>query len=159
STSREEIVECTIKMLSRVGAGALTFRGVARELGVAMNALYTYFKNLADLEDAVAAKIMGGLRPLSSESKKGLREQLIELGMDFLDINRKYPFLLNINGPQTALASVQHMKLCLKALDKAGVDHSRAFLAYSLLGTLAFAWGTRSHSFESAAWKKSVEIF
>src|SRR3546814_13570977 len=89
-------------MLDRDGQATLTFRAVARELDITVGALSRYFKNLADLQDEVAAQIMATLRPLSAVSKRGLREQLLQFGVEFLEINRAHPYLLTIQGTATA---------------------------------------------------------
>ena len=85
-------------MLDREGPEALTFRAVARELDITVGALSRYFKNLADLHDEVAARIMSDVRPLDTARKLGLREQLVRLGMDWLEINRAHPYLVTIHG-------------------------------------------------------------
>src|SRR3546814_6199650 len=86
--TRQEIVQCAIRMLDRDGQATLTFRVVARELDITVGALSRYFNNLADLQDEVAAQIMATLRPLSAVSKRGLRAQLLQFGVEFLEINR-----------------------------------------------------------------------
>lgn len=144
STSREEIVECAIRLLDRHGPETLTLRGVARELGVAMGALYRYFKNLADLEDEVAAKIMSQMRQLDASAKEDLREQLVLLGMDMFAMHRRYPYLLKIEGPATARVAARHTRSFLSTLMDAGVAFEAAIALYSTLGSLAYSWGTQS---------------
>src|SRR3546814_13646778 len=80
--TRQEIVQCAIRMLDGDGQATLTCRAVARELDITVGALSRYFKNLADLQDEVAAQIMATLRPLSAVSKRGLREQLLQFGVE-----------------------------------------------------------------------------
>src|SRR3546814_2459086 len=94
--------------------------------GVQTCVLPIYFKNLADLQDEVAAQIMATLRPLSAVSKRGLREQLLQFGVEFLEINRAHPYLLTIQGPATAAVIARHTKQCLKVLLKFGIDMDRA---------------------------------
>ncbi|MGH8506956.1 MAG: TetR/AcrR family transcriptional regulator [Stenotrophobium sp.] len=144
STSRHEIVQCAIRMLDREGPGALTFRAVARELDIAVGALSRYFKNLADLEDEVAAQIMSELRPLDSNSKRGLRDQLLRFGIDLLEIHRAHPYLLTIHGPASAAVIARHMKRSLEALLKEGLDFERALAIYSMVGSLPYAWGAQT---------------
>ena len=131
-------------MLDREGPEALTFRAVARELDITVGALSRYFKNLADLQDEVAARIMSDVRPLDAASKLGLREQLVRLGMDWLDINRAHPYLVTIHGAASATMVARHTGRCLKVLLDAGIDFERALAIYSIVGNLAYAWGVQS---------------
>lgn len=142
SSSRQEIVQCTIRMLDREGPEALTFRAVARELDVTVGALSRYFKNLADLEDEVAARIMSDLSPL--DGKGSLRQQLLRLGMDLLEINRAHPYLLKIHGPASAAVVARHTRQSLKVLVDAGIDFDHALAIYALLGNLPYTWGAQS---------------
>src|SRR3546814_13944414 len=110
------------RMLDRDGQATLTFRAVARELDITVGALSRYFKNLADLQDEVAAQIMATLRPLSAVSKRGLREQLLQLGVEFLEINRAHPYLLTIQGPATAAVIARQSNKCCQGAVKFGTD-------------------------------------
>lgn len=141
--SREEIVQCTISMLDREGPDALTFRAVARELGISVGALSRYFKNLADLEDEVVAQIMSALRPLDASSKLSLRDQLVRLGMDLLEIHSAHPYLLQINGPASAAVNARHTRQSMEALLAAGFEFERALALFSMVGNLPYAWGVQ----------------
>lgn len=144
STSRQEIVQCAIRMLDREGVEALTFRAVARELDIAVGALSRYFKNLADLEDEVSAQILSELHPLDPNSKRSMRDQLLRFSMDLLEINHAHPYLLTINGPASAAIVARHMKQGIEALLKAGFDLDRALAIYSMVSTLPYAWGVQT---------------
>lgn len=141
STSRQEIVQCAIRMLDREGPEALTFRAVARELGVTVGALSRYFRNLADLEDEVAASLMGGIRSFDPASRQGPREQLLRFGMDLLEMHEAHPYLLKVNGPSSATVIAGHTRRCMEVMQKAGIDFERGMAAFSIVGSLAFAWG------------------
>lgn len=144
STSRAEIVQCTLRMLDREGPEALTFRAVARELGITVGALSRYFKNLADLEDEVTAQILSALRPFNTSKKQGLREQLLRFGTDLLEMHSAHPYLLKLNGPASAAVIGQHMKQSLNALIDAGLDLDRALALYSMVANLPYAWGVQA---------------
>ncbi|NGY04118.1 TetR/AcrR family transcriptional regulator [Solimonas terrae] len=143
STSRREIVQCAIRMLDRDGAEALTFRAVARELDVAVGALGRYFRNLADLEDEVAAALLSGMRPLDDSSAAGLREQLLRFGLDWLEIMRKHPYLATILGPASAEVVARHVAQCVKVMVAAGIEFEQAMAIYSVVANLAYAWGVQ----------------
>lgn len=142
STSRQEIVQCAIRMLDRVGPETLTFRAVSRELDMTVGALSRYFKNLADLEDEVAAQIMSELRPLEGKSKSTLRDQLLRMSMDLLEICRARPYLVKIHGPASARVSARQTRQCMKVMLEAGIEFDRAMAIYSLVGSVPNAWAT-----------------
>ncbi len=130
-------------MLDRDGPEALTFRAVARELGLTVGTLARYFKTLADLEDEVSATILSALRPLDARSKSNLRQQLVGLSLDFLALHRAHPYLLKLQGPMTAAVVARHSRRCLEAMLEAGIEFDRAMAIYALVGNLPYAWGVQ----------------
>ncbi|MES2489714.1 MAG: TetR family transcriptional regulator [Pseudomonadota bacterium] len=142
STSRQEIVQCALRMLDREGPETLTFRAVARELDMTVGALSRYFKNLVDLEDEVAAQIMSELRPLEAKSKSSVRDQLLRMSMDLLEICRAHPYLVKIHGPASARVSAKQTKQSMKVMLDAGIEFDRAMAIYSLVGSMPSAWAT-----------------
>jgi AcrR family transcriptional regulator len=139
--SRERIVDCALRLMKRDGAAALSFRAVARELGIAVGALSRYFPNLADLKDAVAAKVMSGIRPLDAGTKRELRNQLVRLGLELLAVTRAHPYLVTIHGPASAVVISRMAARNLKAMMCAGVEFDRALAIHSIVTHLAHAWG------------------
>lgn len=144
SRSRAEIVGCALRMLDRDGPETLTFRAVARELDMTVGALSRYFKNLADLEDEVAAQIMSEPRPLDANSKSSLRDQLLRLSLDIFEIARARPYLVKIHGPASAAAVGRMTQQCIKVMLDAGIDFERAMSIYSLIGAMPNAWAMAS---------------
>jgi AcrR family transcriptional regulator len=141
-TSRRDIAECALHLLEREGHEALGFRAVARELDMTVGALSRYFGNLADLEDEVAATIMSKLRPL--DGKGGLRQQLLRMAIEILEINQAHPYLIRIHGPASARVTARHARQCLKVLTAAGLELDRAMSLYALVGNLPYAWATQA---------------
>ena len=62
-TDRNAILAVAMELVEKHGVDKLAIRSVAAELGLAPNALYRYFENLAALE---AAGIFGETKPASS---------------------------------------------------------------------------------------------
>lgn len=139
STSREEIVRGALRMLDREGPEGLSFRAVARELGMTVGALSRYFRNLADLEDEVAAEIMSELRPLQ-RGRGGLRQELLRMSLEMLQITRAHPYLAKIHGPASAAVIARHTRECLHVMLEAGIGFDRALAIYALLGSLPSGW-------------------
>jgi AcrR family transcriptional regulator len=60
---RQEIVEAASREIARTGdAGALTLRGVARDVGVAATSIYLHFPNVSELVDEVKRCRFGDLQ-------------------------------------------------------------------------------------------------
>jgi AcrR family transcriptional regulator len=141
--SRDAIVACALRLMDREGPEALTFRAVARELDLAVGALSRYFRNLADLQDEVAAKVMAGVRPIEFRTKRDLLAQLAQFGIDLLESTEDHPYLARIHGPASAAVISRISARCIKAMMQAGVDAERATIILSVVMNLAYAWGTR----------------
>lgn len=142
--TRDEIVECALHLMDREGPSALAFRAVARELGVTVGALSRYFASLADLKDAVAAKIVETIKPVRPGAKRELRERLADFGMDIFRVTRAHPYLADIHGPVSAAAIARTMRQSIEVMLAAGVELPRALTVYSVVSNLAQAWGTRN---------------
>ena len=61
SLSDAEILAAALRLLDRGGATAVSVRSVAAEVGVAPNALYTYFPTKAELIRAMIDGLLGGV--------------------------------------------------------------------------------------------------
>lgn len=139
--SREAIVDSAVRLMDREGHEALSFRAVARELGIAAGALSNYFPNLAALKDHVAAKVLSSLPPL--EPRKDIRKQLQQFGMSLMEITQAHPYLANMHGPESAAVVTRMMARSVKVLMKAGLDGERAVAVFTIVSSLAHAWGVR----------------
>lgn len=134
---------CALRLMEREGHAALSFRAVARELDMTVGALSRYFPSLADLEDAVAARVVAGIKPIRAATKEELRERIADFGMQIFRISRTHPYLADIHGPVSATVIARTMTQSLEAMQEAGVDLPRALLLYSVISNLAQSWGVR----------------
>lgn len=141
--SRDAIVTCALRLMEREGHAALSFRAVARELDMTVGALSRYFSNLADLEDAVAARVVAGIKPIRAGTREQLRERIADFGMQIFRISRTHPYLADIHGPVSATVIARTMTQSLEVMQDAGVDLQRALLIYSVISNLAQSWGVR----------------
>src|SRR5262245_820307 len=96
--SQDDILECALKLLDRDGVDALTLRGVARELGTVAGTVNYYYANLAELEDAIAARLLSELPTLDAQRRKPLRDQLVELGLALIAMHSRHPYVRQIVG-------------------------------------------------------------
>jgi AcrR family transcriptional regulator len=143
--SREAILECALQILDARGPDALSFRAVAAALSTSHQALYNYFDNLAELEDEVAARLIAHVRPLSSERRESLREQLVQYGLDLVRRFSLHPYLRQISGPACAAATGRLHNVNARALVDAGVDFPRAHACQLVLQVVASGIGIEAH--------------
>ena len=103
--NRTLIVQVAIEMVEEAGPEPLSLRAIARRLNVAANALYNYFPDRADLNQAVA---LAGSRKMLVALKRAVgsasgREALDRFSRGFLRFTRRHPQLydfLNENHPR-----------------------------------------------------------
>jgi TetR/AcrR family transcriptional regulator, tetracycline repressor protein len=57
--SEEDILDAAMALLDEGGANAASIRGIAARVGVAPNAVYTYFPNKAAVVDALVERLLG----------------------------------------------------------------------------------------------------
>lgn len=139
---REDIVDCALKMLDRDGVRALTLRGVARELGCVLGTINYYFSNLADLEDAVAVRLMEKVPVLDATRKEPLRDQLVELGLVMIDLHSTHPNLRQAAGPSSIELAAQQLQQQWSALQALGLPEPIAMLCLEMISGLAHNRGT-----------------
>ncbi len=91
---KEAVLQLAIKTLAKKKGSDLSFRSIAKELGVQHNAIVYHFGSKDDLTIAIAARGFK-LLTLSLESgakKKALpREQLLEIGSSYLGFALENP--------------------------------------------------------------------
>jgi AcrR family transcriptional regulator len=154
--SRHKIVDCALRLMDREGPEALTFRAVARELGITVGALSRYFRNVADLRDEVAAEVLRAVKPVPPGSRRDLRERMADFGMDIFTVTKTHPYLAEIHGPASAAVIARTMSQCVRTMQDAGIDLRRALLVYSVVSNLAQAWGTRNAVKRGAAERDAI---
>ena len=141
--SREEIVDCALRLMDRAGPDALTFRAVARELDIAAGALANYFPSLADLRDHVAARVLADVRPLELRSRKQARTELVRFGMAMVETTQAHPYVLQLCGPESSSVVTRLLARSIKALMQVGFEAEHAVALVAIVGNLAHSFGIR----------------
>src|SRR5947199_8543380 len=59
ATTEDEILDAALALLDQGGATAVTIRGIAARVGVAPNAVYTYFRDKAAVVQGLAEHLLG----------------------------------------------------------------------------------------------------
>lgn len=141
--NREDIVDCAMKLLDKNGVEAMTLRGIARELGCVLGTINYYFKNLADLEDAIIARLTGQLPALDVSRAEPIREQLVELGLAMIRVHSTHPYLRQVAGPISIEISARHLRKSWATLQDLGLPERLATLCMEVISGIAHNQGTQ----------------
>lgn len=134
--SDQVILDAALAVLDEKGPGALSVRGIAARLGVAPNALYTYFPDKAALLRALVDRLIGerAARTLT-RSDRSWRQRIHDVALDLRAGLLRHPgaatLLLGapMDGPQ-ALGLGERL---LDVLAGAGLDDDNAARASYLI--------------------------
>lgn len=137
------------EVLTKDGSAALSLRAVARQLGVAPNALYSHVEGTSDLVDAVLDDVLSAV----AEPPPGqATARLTALLLDTYDVLVQHPGLVPLYLARQGVRGEQSMRLGevmdgLLAHARVGpVAQARNVLLVHCIGSAAFAGGARSDS-------------
>ncbi|GAA2598094.1 TetR/AcrR family transcriptional regulator C-terminal domain-containing protein [Actinomadura fulvescens] len=137
--TRDRIVRAAVGLIERDGADALSMRGVAAELGVAVMSLYNHVPNKAALFEGVAEYVVAGI-DLADDPDEPFTERARALVRAFRKVAHDYPrcmtivFTHKIDTP----VGLRPAERALALADAAGFDGEtsvrimRALMAYAL---------------------------
>jgi AcrR family transcriptional regulator len=92
-TKVEEILELAERRLAEGGYEGLSVAGLARELGVAQNAIYWYFPSKDDLFVAVMRRMLAGIAARKPRGGVGQRERILWFADRLEPLSRLRPTL------------------------------------------------------------------
>lgn len=147
--NRDDIVDCALELLARNGIEALTMRGLARALGCVLGTINYHFENLADLEDAVAARLQEQLPVLDATRPEPLREQLVALGLALIDLHSRHPYLRQAAGPISIEIAARQLRQHWSTFQALGYPEHVAMLCMEVLQSLAHSRGTQIHRLQN----------
>ncbi|WP_426228280.1 TetR/AcrR family transcriptional regulator [Pseudarthrobacter sp. DSP2-3-2b1] len=153
--TENEIMEAALELLDEGGVGAASVRGIAARVGVAPNAVYTYFPDKAAVVKAIVEHLLGQVDlAVFSDRKVPWRQRIESLALELRARLTAHPGAVNLmiggpmNGPR-ALALNEHL---METLRDAGLGTDEAARASYLLivyvfGSIALeaAEGTGAH--------------
>jgi TetR/AcrR family transcriptional regulator, tetracycline repressor protein len=146
SLAESDILAAAMGLLDHGGAAALSMRAVAAAVGVAPNALYTYFRTKSALLHAVTDELLGQVdRGVLGDPTRPWRDRLSDFALDLRSTLLAHPgsapLLLNspLDGPH-ALAGGEALLGLLADAGLTPEDAARAsyLLVTYVLGTIAF---------------------
>ncbi len=97
-TDRQTILATALSQVGREGLSALAIRSVAAELGLAPNALYRYFDNLAALKAALAEESRRRMHDILQHAagKKPPEEAIRRIAQAYVRFAREEPHLFSL---------------------------------------------------------------
>ncbi len=139
--SREVIVQTAVEVIDAEGVGAVSFRAVARRLGVDAKSLYNHIDSKEALLDAVAEHVLS--RMAVPAPTGDLRIDLIAIAHAFraaaLSSHREAATLV-LSRPVESLAHLAPLEATLAAFTRAGAKPDWA--VHAVRATLAYMTGT-----------------
>lgn len=92
--TRPLILEAAMRLLDREGIEGLSMRRLATELGAAPMAVYSHFRDKAELESGLVDAVMGEIALPEESDDASWREQLVEIAKDFRRVLLAHPALV-----------------------------------------------------------------
>jgi TetR/AcrR family transcriptional regulator, tetracycline repressor protein len=134
--TEDEILDAALSLLDDGGANAASIRGIAAKVGVAPNAVYTYFPDKAAVVEALVERLLGQVdHDVFADRSRPWRERVEALALELRERLSAHPGAVPLliggplNGPQ-ALAINERL---LQLLADAGLDKDDAARAAYLL--------------------------
>ncbi|MEU7392191.1 TetR/AcrR family transcriptional regulator [Streptomyces tanashiensis] len=136
AVGEDEVVAAAMRLLGTRGADAVSIRGIAAELGLAPNAVYTYFPDRAAVVRAVVEYLLGetDLAALTT-SDTPWRDRIHVLAADLRHRLLAHPGAVNLllSGPMDGPHALAIGEALLMVLADAGLDPTQAARASYLL--------------------------
>jgi AcrR family transcriptional regulator len=139
--SEDEILDAALDLLDEGGADAASVRGIAARVGVAPNAVYTYFPDKAAVVRALVERLIGGVdHDVFADRSRPWRERVEALALDLRGHLSAHPGAvgLMVGGPMGGPHALALNERLLELLADAGLDRTDAARASYLLITYVF---------------------
>jgi AcrR family transcriptional regulator len=139
--SEDEILDAAMSLLDEGGPDAGSVRGIAARVGVAPNAVYTYFPDKAAVIAALVERLLGGVgHDVFADRERPWRDRVEALALELRDRLSAHPGAVGLTvgsrlGGPHALALNERL---LQLLGDAGLDPGDAARAAYLLFVYVF---------------------
>jgi AcrR family transcriptional regulator len=119
--TRERIITAAVELIEREGAGALSMRRIASELGTGVMPLYDHVPSKAALLDGVAERVLSGI-DVTTEPGTGWEERIRAQARAFWQVARVYPrsTMVVVSRPVDSAATLRPIEHALATLRGAG---------------------------------------
>jgi len=151
--SEDAILDATLALLDEGGVAAASIRGIAARVGVAPNAVYTYFPDKRAVVRALVERLLGDVdRDVFADRTQPWRQRVEALALDLRSRLTAHPgaVALMIGGPMDGPHALTLNEHLLSLLAEAGLDaEDAARAAYALIvyvfGSLALEVAEAGH--------------
>ncbi len=139
--TEDEILDAALSLLDEGGPDAASVRGIAARVGVAPNAVYTYFPDKAAVVRALVERLLGEVdHDVFADRSRPWRERVEALALDLRARLSAHPgaVSLMVGGPMDGPQALALNERLLELLADAGLDGSDAARASYLLIVYVF---------------------
>jgi len=139
--TEDEILDAALSLLDDGGPHAASVRGIAARVGVAPNAVYTYFPDKAAVVRALVERLLGEVdHDVFADRERPWRERVEALALELRDRLSAHPgaVSLMIGGPMNGPNALALNERLLQLLADAGLDRTDAARASYLLVVYVF---------------------
>ena len=139
--TEDEILDAALDLLDNGGPDAASVRGIAARVGVAPNAVYTYFPGKAAVIKALVERLLGEVdHDVFADRERPWRERVEALALELRERLSAHPgaVTLMIGGPMNGPNALALNERLLQLLSDAGLDSTQAAQASYLLIVYVF---------------------
>jgi AcrR family transcriptional regulator len=139
--TEDEILDAALDLLDEGGPDAASIRGIAARVGVAPNAVYTYFPDKAAVVSGLVERLLGGVdHDVFADPERPWRERVEALALELRAHLSAHPGAvpLMIGGPMDGPHALTLNERLLELLGDAGLDPTDAARAAYLLIVYVF---------------------
>src|SRR3954465_514118 len=139
--TEDEILNAALTLLDSGGPEAASLRGIAARVGVAPNAVYTYFPDKAAVIKALVERLLGEVdHDVFADRERPWRHRVQALALDLRARLSAHPgaVSLMIGGPMDGANALALNERLLELLRDAGLDRTQAAQASYLLIVYVF---------------------
>ncbi|MFI5898460.1 TetR/AcrR family transcriptional regulator [Actinoplanes sp. NPDC051513] len=139
--SEDEILDAALSLLDEGGQIAASVRGIAARVGVAPNAVYTYFPDKASVFKALVERLLGKVdHGVFADREQPWRQRVESLALELRALLAAHPgrVTLMIGGPMDGPHALALNERLLELLGDAGLDPADAARGAYLLIVYVF---------------------
>ena len=139
--TEDEILDAALCLLDDGGANAASIRGIAAKVGVAPNAVYTYFPDKAAVVKALVERLLGEVdHDVFADRSRPWPERVEALALDLRTHLSAHPGAVSLmnGGPMDGPHALALNERLLELLGDAGLDRTEAARASYLLIVYVF---------------------
>ena len=145
--SEDQILDAAFALMDEGGAAAASVRGIAARVGVAPNAVYTYFPDKAAVVAALVERLLGEVNhDVLADRSQPWRLRVEALALDLRQRLTEHPGAVplviggRLNGPQALALHERLLELLADAgLDPADAARTSYLLVVYMIGSVALA--------------------